>query len=792
MTKGSLTLVLGFLALATLGFLAVKSAFAPQNESKEEAIKQNQPEIAVQEALKPKAPQEPEIPQQPQTPKHRINEVSLQQIQRGMTLEEVEEILGVPAGDYTKNQSQGYLINEVRQLRVGKGRVPASQYMIWTSPDFGIFVVFTNPTTVKFNGTVVSAEQIPFVGVLPIFPGQEPQPPGGIVLQNPPISYPEPELSSLADATLGNRVRSMRTLAYSPDSKYLVTSHSDNHINSPALVLVWDIDQGKPKYILEGHKIAVLAAAFSPDGSLLATGGQCNNLYFWDMATGKKIGNGYSHANRVHSLAFSPDGKYLASSSAGIRLWDTKTLKETNLVKNETNELTFAVDFSPDGKRIIVGFQSTERSYDLETGRWINEQLPRAAWEKRNLLALGGTDGSIQLWSNSEGKVVRNLLDPPQPVFDLRFIGDKKLVSLTEDAVLHTWDRTTFKEGQRGKLLLPPDELLAAWSPEGNHLVTSSRKGTLRLWQTDSGNLLWQKTNILAYLPMPRPRINNPGSLSEPALLLSSQGAEFSTIFGHRGLLPNEPVVFSADSNFLASTVKSGAVAVWETITGKELNQVQVPFPVKCLALSQKYLVCEIPDSESTIHLFHWASGKELKNISLPHHPEENHKGYGNPAQEVDSFHFSPDGQWLAVVEKIAFRKGGIRPTIKVARQVHLLKIDDEGKNMTLPGFTGNTAAFSPDGKLLAYYLSSSSIDSNNINQLAIWDLDRGELSRTSIDRNRSPIFQGLVFSPDNRTLAAKSGTIIFLWDVAKRFEKNNLGRNGNIQGSFGEKAPPN
>lgn len=72
-------------------------------------------------------------------------------------------------------------------------------------------------------------------------------------------------------------VYGIQSLTFSPDAKYLVSGDFFGK------ALVWDIREGKAVYALENDDVSNYHAAFSPDGSVLVTGGLGDFLVFWEF-----------------------------------------------------------------------------------------------------------------------------------------------------------------------------------------------------------------------------------------------------------------------------------------------------------------------------------------------------------------------------------------------------------------------------------------------------------------------------------------------------------------------------
>jgi WD40 repeat protein len=124
-------------------------------------------------------------------------------------------------------------------------------------------------------------------------------------------------------------------------------------------VLLWDINNKLPLRALEGHSSRCKPVAFSQETRTIATTGQTSELRLWDVCTGalKQI---LMHAHDtdanfgIYAAAFSPDGQLVAVESAPnvVRIWNAQNGQLVVSHTLGTGARVSRIEFSPDGHSV--------------------------------------------------------------------------------------------------------------------------------------------------------------------------------------------------------------------------------------------------------------------------------------------------------------------------------------------------------------------------------------------------------------------------------------------------------
>ena len=142
--------------------------------------------------------------------------------------------------------------------------------------------------------------------------------------------------------------------------------------DSEGNVTIWDVNSGAVRaHYLYGH-YGVLAVAFSPDGTMIASGGS-GAVDLWDMAT-ERLHLKITCGSPITGLAFAPDGMRLAASSgwssgpARVSVWALRFGRGIHSLHGLSGQIT-KVCFSADGRTVAALSQGWKVGvWDTTTG----------------------------------------------------------------------------------------------------------------------------------------------------------------------------------------------------------------------------------------------------------------------------------------------------------------------------------------------------------------------------------------------------------------------------------------
>jgi len=199
----------------------------------------------------------------------------------------------------------------------------------------------------------------------------------------------------------------IRSLALSPDGANFAAAMEDGN------VILFETAGGKELKTIKAHEAAVYDAAFSPDGSILAT---CSTdklakLWDWKAETAAEKAKLEGHGDAVWGVAWSKDG-LLASCAADrkIKLWNAEGKEQATLEGHK--DWVSDVAFSADGKTLAsASHDRTARLWDVTNKKEIISFGPHAstcwsvALSPDGILAVGTHNAGVRLWKFMKAEI---------------------------------------------------------------------------------------------------------------------------------------------------------------------------------------------------------------------------------------------------------------------------------------------------------------------------------------------------------------------------------------------------
>ena len=571
-------------------------------------------------------------------------------------------------------------------------------------------------------------------------------------------------------------------VAISPDGKLLASGGQDN------VVHLWDLtsEGWSPRdRVLKAHKDAVASLAFSPDGKTLASGGLDAMVGLWDVETGKNVGR-LNGVRSVKAVAFGGNNLLAAAGEDPfIRLWDLD-----------------AVRGAAPGKGLIDNYKYLLRGH---------EGAVRALAFSRDgkTLTSGGVHGAILRWDLSgNGEPAKKELTHRKgailclahcPGQDLLVVGDEQSLELVDG----TGTVLAPLQGHKGVVFS------LAFSPDGRTLATASADSDIRLWELRDKQLKskailrgsFSGVRAVAFDPRDARVLASGGEDGVVRRWDTLTGRQRSPGPGHAA--PVRTVAFSPDRRYLVSGGNDRKVRLWRVATGQGEELPGESDAVRAVAFSPDGKRLAAGDTNGVIFLWDIAAaGKpggpvrmERKDNQAVHAlafaPDSHTLAVGGSGTDLEFW----DTRTLKITDRLPGHGGDVWAAAFTSRAAgaRVATVDggseDLGRLRVWPWpvggrppevFTGprggmRVVAFSPDGKSVA----SAGAD----NRVRVWRLggeDRPVLECAA----QTGYVQAVACTPDGRLLisADESGQVVF-WDAASGAKRHSWQFPGAVYG---------
>jgi WD40 repeat protein len=577
-------------------------------------------------------------------------------------------------------------------------------------------------------------------------------------------------------------ISTAESLAYSPNGRILAMTDNniiflmDTHTYTQVGVLMGEVDRPDNEF----RSDRIYSIAFSPDGSILASGHGDTVMTIWDVKTMEERLSFIAHDGETNNtgematvtdLAFHPRGEALASASDDmtVKLWDIHTWEEIRVIRGHTDGVE-AIAFDIGGKTLASGgwdgaVRLWEIGMDLSVtdGPVLRDQdfikhlafMPSFSGE--TLIAFASWDyvldhGVVKLWKGL-ARLDPVVLQADEPVLQPVFEKDGRTVITAGDRV-RFWDVETGNIVQ--SLSRHSESDVIAIHPDGRTLASVKDPRPLRVWDIVTEELKHElpgKRNSIDF------RFSDDGKyvISAARGISSERRIEIQRWDIETGRLISSDIlsgvsVRSASRGFLSPDGEQFMSPSSDGIYRWKLPEAEFLPPFEALGGLIAYSADDtiaVGDSEGVIYLLDSGTGEKKGTL------------YGHDAA-ISSMTFSSDARFLA--------SGDIDGVIILwdvseHRQLGTWHGHEKwlGRYPELAGSGVLSLDFSPDGRMLA------SGGGEPDHTVRLWDLEiEGKLLQTLVGHETG--VRSLDFSPDGRLLISGGATdvsdAVILWDV--------------------------
>ncbi len=524
------------------------------------------------------------------------------------------------------------------------------------------------------------------------------------------------------------------TARFHPDGSRIVYRDDDGKPR------IFEVETGGPTGPIIPTKRSVTWSWFTPDGAYLATVNHDGTLQHWDLQTGASLGpllptRIKSPAGRLYKYAvdYSPDGRrVIALVTGGVQIFALPSGKPEGPLLATTDGAT-GVRFSPDGQSAsICGENPALQLVEVPSGRpiWtLSEPLQHVGFavfspDGRRITTTSGAHWQQHdIWDPVRGERVGKTIEGFGHSRDLHFTADGRWIALggwSEAQVVDARTGRAVSERMKHGSQITHFEL----SPDGRRLATASYDRTARVWESATGRLLLPALHHAAMVTEARFSPDGRRLLTvcedNTARLWELPGSTGERLVLNRPLLRNPQVRLSPDGHHLL-VFAGPIIEVWDNRTGRlSLTWTEASATTEARFFPDGIRVA-IATTNGTVHVRDCETAEEVFRVAH--------------AATVRSLNLSPDGKRMLTA--------GDDGTVQIW--------DSQDGTPVMPALEHEGpvrfASFSPDGRKV--------LTGGSDKTLRVWDATNGTPIGEPIAL-RSPVMSAALSADGNRILIVR------------------------------------
>mmetsp|Transcript_13473 Transcript_13473/g.25535 ORF Transcript_13473/g.25535 Transcript_13473/m.25535 type:complete len:451 (-) Transcript_13473:270-1622(-) len=272
------------------------------------------------------------------------------------------------------------------------------------------------------------------------------------------------------------------------------------------------------------------------------------------------------HESLINSCSFSKDGNLIVSSSADgtVRLWHARNGDQIAAFEGHDGGMVQSCAFVPAGCKI----QKSPCASDIDTSDDDSDEDPDQP------LVISASDEDIKVWGVHDGKEKASMLldcDGMLQGFALSPDGSKVLSNMDDQCIILSTIRgkeAVTLEGHEGAAKS------FCFSKDGSEILTSSTDGSVKLWDTDTGDEIrsfeGHTKSVWKASFSPNNDLILSCSADKSLRLWDRATAKEVAKFEHKS--PIHLSAFSDNGRWIASASRDKEIRIWDAEEKKQMN----------------------------------------------------------------------------------------------------------------------------------------------------------------------------------------------------------------------------